>query len=178
MRAADSKRLVIDASVAHAAGGMDAVSPTSRLCRDFLRAVLRICHRVVLTPAIREEWSRHQSSYTSEWRYSMAARRKTCVLPDAQPSRIRRKAVGTTTSDKDREALLKDFHLVSAALATDYIVISLDSNARRLFCIASTKAGELRNVMWVDPSAPEDALEEWLDNGAEPDEQRCLGYQQ
>ena len=45
-----SKRLVIDASVARAAGGEDATYPISVSCRDFLKAVLDLSHRVVMTP--------------------------------------------------------------------------------------------------------------------------------
>ena len=56
-----SKRLVIDASVARAAGGEDATFPISVYCRDFLQAVLDISHRVVMTPDIRDEWNKHQS---------------------------------------------------------------------------------------------------------------------
>jgi len=40
-----SKRLVIDADVARAAGGKDAKYPKPKHCRDFLEAVRVICHR-------------------------------------------------------------------------------------------------------------------------------------
>ncbi|MGA9382780.1 MAG: hypothetical protein WBV73_28800 [Phormidium sp.] len=62
-----SKLLVIDASVARAAGGESAKSPTSKYCRDFLLAVLDISHRVVMTPDIRKEWDKHQSSFARTW---------------------------------------------------------------------------------------------------------------
>lgn len=44
-----SKRLVIDASVARSAGKKDATDPRSVRCRDFLKTVLEISHRVVMT---------------------------------------------------------------------------------------------------------------------------------
>jgi hypothetical protein len=50
-----SKRLVIDASVARSAGGETAVFPTSKHCRDFLRATLETGHCVVMTPVIRSD---------------------------------------------------------------------------------------------------------------------------
>lgn len=178
MHAGNSKRLVIDASVAHAAGGKDAVFPASKLCRDFLGAVLRICHRVVFTPAIREEWNRHQSGYASEWRTSMAARRKTCILPDVQRPGIRRKAADTTTSDKDRGALLKDFRLISAALDSDHTIVSLDETARGLFSAASQATGELRNLVWANPSVVTEDLISWLQDGAPAEANRRLGHQQ
>jgi hypothetical protein len=71
---ADSKLLVIDASVAHAAGWSD--HPDSSAGRHFLRAVLDVCHQMVLTPEVAEEWRRHQSKYTRTWRTEMYARKK------------------------------------------------------------------------------------------------------
>ncbi len=54
-----SKRLVVDASVAGAAGAAEhALSKTSR---DFLQEVLTICHQIVMTPRILAEWKRHRS---------------------------------------------------------------------------------------------------------------------
>jgi hypothetical protein len=73
-----SKRLVIDASVARAAGGEDATYPISVYCRDFLEAVLDLSHRVVMTPDIRDEWNKHQSRYACIWRRQMVAKKKLC----------------------------------------------------------------------------------------------------
>ena len=56
MDRAKSKRLVIDADVLHSAGGEEATHSTAKRCRDFLKAVLTICHRVVRTPDIDKEW--------------------------------------------------------------------------------------------------------------------------
>src|SRR5215471_15279536 len=86
-----SKRLVIDASVARAAGGEDADSPTAKYCRDFLKAVLSICHHVVMTPEISEEWKQHQSRFTSQWRVSMEARKKVERIESALNRRFREK---------------------------------------------------------------------------------------
>jgi hypothetical protein len=71
-----SRRLVIDASVARSSGGEAATYPTSKHCRDFLKATLKICHRVVMTPDIMEEWRAHQSGFARRWRVSMEARKK------------------------------------------------------------------------------------------------------
>ena len=58
-----SRRLVIDASVVHAAGPEGATFPTSKNCRDFLKAVLTICHNVVMTPEIGKEFESITSIY-------------------------------------------------------------------------------------------------------------------
>ena len=71
-----SKRIVIDASIARSAGGEDVKKPMSSDCRKFLMAILNICHHIVLTKDISKEWNKHQSNFTRKWRKSMAARKK------------------------------------------------------------------------------------------------------
>ena len=70
-----SRMLVIDASIAMAAGERS-MHPTSRNCREFLQAVLAVCHRMVLTKPIQEEWNEHQSAFARRWRTAMMARKK------------------------------------------------------------------------------------------------------
>jgi len=69
-----SRRIVVDASVARSAG--ETSHPDSVLCREFLLAILKICHRVVLTPEIEREWRRHASRFSLRWLASMRSRRK------------------------------------------------------------------------------------------------------
>ena len=57
----DSKRLVIDASIARSAGGSKATVACSTHCRDFLKSVLEICHRIVMTPEMMSEKKNTQS---------------------------------------------------------------------------------------------------------------------
>jgi len=57
-----SRRIVVDASVARSAGETSHLD--SVLCREFLQAMLKICHRVVLTPEIEREWRKHASRCT------------------------------------------------------------------------------------------------------------------
>jgi hypothetical protein len=68
-----SRRLVIDADVARSAGGEQATHPRSKHCRDFPRAVLEICHRLVLTPLTGDEWKRHRSRFAATWLGQMYA---------------------------------------------------------------------------------------------------------
>jgi hypothetical protein len=103
--AAVSRRLVIDASVASAAG--QTMAPASRRCREFLQAFLCISHRAAMTPLLREEWKRHQSLFARARLAAVTSEGKVQAVPDA-----------------GRGALVK------AALATDKIVVSLDDTAR------------------------------------------------
>jgi hypothetical protein len=68
-----SKRIVVDASVARSAG--QSQHPTSSACRDVLDSMLSICHRVVFTQAILDEWAAHQSRYAVQWLAAMKSKR-------------------------------------------------------------------------------------------------------
>ncbi len=170
-----SKRLVIDASVARSAGGPEASVPESARCRDLLMAVKRICHRLVYTRVIAEEWRRHRSAFSQQWLLSMFAHRK--VVRDDVPLdrrlRSRVRAAFSTTTDAD--AAEKDCHLIEAALAFDQVVLSRDDTARLLFEAIAASVGEIRHLAWVNPSAQSENAIEWLEDGAPAEGLRCLG---
>src|SRR5258708_17584182 len=123
------KRIVVDASVARAAGGEDATFPQSKHCRDLLTTILNVCHGAVITPPIRDEWNKHQSIFALQWRRQMISRKK-LILIEVNANKELRSKVTANTSEKDQVTMLKDFHLLEAALATDQIVISLDNKVR------------------------------------------------
>src|SRR6266568_2952163 len=108
MPAKVSRRLVIDASVARAAGGEGTTHPTSKHCRDLLQAVLTICHRVVLTPDITQEWNTHQSRFARLWRVSMVARKKIYHANTAIDQELHHKIESSTVSARAQEAMRKD----------------------------------------------------------------------
>jgi len=177
MPAKISRRLVIDASIAHASGGEEATFPTSKNCRDFLIAVRAIGHRAVMTFAITAEWNNHQSHFARRWRRSMEARKQTMRVSVPADSKLREKIKRIAASDVAREAMLKDLHLVEAAQATDQTVASLDENVRSLFVSASRSAGELKSIVWVNPDKTKEQVLAWLKNGAKPEKKRTLGLQ-
>jgi hypothetical protein len=76
-----------------------------------------------------------------------------------------------------RDAMLKDIHLIEAALKADKIVVSMDEAVRRYFHEATQKVGELRLIVWVNPCESEETPLEWLKDGAELERDRLLGYQ-
>lgn len=158
MLQAPSRLLVIDASVARAAGlSEDAVSSASR---HFLNLVLDICHRMVLTEPIRDEWRRHQSKFAKQWRLSMYAKKKIVLLPSDDDPRLTRRILDATHPN-DHPAALKDIPLLVAARHADRIVVSRDDNARVMFHIR-----ELGAIMWVNPITEPDRVREWLEQGA------------
>ena len=171
-----SKRLVIDASVARSSGGENAVHPTSKHCRDFLSATLKVGHQAVMTEAIREEWKRHQSGFARRWRVAMMARRKLHIIEVAPDDNLREKISRVAARTQDGEAMLKDAHLIEAAIATDRIVISLDETARVLYIAAALRVGEIRRILWANPDKIEEACIGWLEGGARNERRRQLGF--
>ena len=170
-----SRRLVIDASVARSSGREDATYPISKHCRDFLMATLTICHRVVMTPDIMEEWHHHRSGFARTWLASMMARKKCAFVELPRDDNLRSKIERAAIGEQDRAAMLKDSHLIEAAMTTDQIVVSLDEAARGLFAQASQSVGELKSVTWVNPDRLDEQPIRWLENGAKSEKNRLLG---
>jgi hypothetical protein len=112
-----SQSLVIDASVAQAAGPQGATHPTAKHCRDFLLVAEEVCHRMVFTPAVEEEWNEHQSGFARRWRRSMFARKKIDRFEAPADTAFRGQLERVATTEKQKEAMLKDAHLIEAARA-------------------------------------------------------------
>jgi hypothetical protein len=168
------RRIVIDASVARASGPPDAVHPTGQQCRACLTQVLQICHHVVMTEALRGEWGRHQSRFARGWLLQMYSRRKVAQLDVAEDGALRRQVSESVAHADDTLAMLKDCHLLEAALATDRIVLSLDESARGLFADFSAHHDLAGRVVWVNPTQPNEQSETWLADGARAETARTL----
>lgn len=185
MSTKNSKRLVIDASVLTASGDENATFPTSRNCHEFLKNVLQICHRAVITKALETEWNDHKSRFGQAWRSQMDRKGKLISIQMLDNAELREKiylsdVILEGLSDKQRWEVRKDIHLLEAALATDKIIVSMDDNtARRFFTQAAKEVeelSELKMIAWVNPDKPEESPIEWLRSGANPDAERLLGF--
>ncbi len=176
VRANASKRVVIDASVASAAGGEEATFPTSKPCRDFLRAFLDTSHSVVMTSEIRDEWNRHQSGFARAWRSSMVSRRRMTTLDPTIDENLLRRIENSSPHENPRAAMRKDFRLIAAAFAADKIIASLDEEARSLFDSATTSVAALKAIAWINPDIMEEGCAAWLQSGAKHERKRLLGY--
>lgn len=181
MATEESKRLVIDASVAHAAGEKEG---TSINCRNFLIAVRESCHRLVMTPEIIDEWQRRNdergkkpSRFILTWLAEMTEREKVEVYRDIPNyEELSSKIEEAIDINQGLQAALKDFILIKAALVTDRIIVSLDEKSRKPFKIAAVQVDELKNIVWVNPNKiEEEAPIDWLEKGAEAESDRLLG---
>jgi hypothetical protein len=169
-----SAALVIDASIARAAGETE--HPVSSACRSFLQEVLEICHRVVMTREISEEWKKHRSNFAYRWRASMTARKKVAHPGPVVNQELRGAIQSLDLTDAVRQAILKDIHLVEAAFATGQIVASLDETVRGYLRQISGSVRSLRTVVWVNPTNDDEHATDWLRQGANADEERQLGF--
>lgn len=171
-----SKLLVIDASVARAAGSEGATNPTAANCREFLKQALAICHRLAWTQEISDEWRRHQSNFTRKWRVAMVSRKKVVQIDTGSLGKTEDSILQLATSAKGREIIEKDLPLVAAALASDKTIISLDDEARNQFEMIAARSGPLRRIAWVNPDGPTDTdVDRWLKSGAKPTQTIMLG---
>jgi len=173
-----SRALVVDASVARSSGGEEATYPTSKNCRDCLKTIAILSHRVVMSRPILDEWNKHKSGFASTWLVSMTAKRRVLrIEPEPMDEAARLKISRTAESQKQMEAMLKDIHLIEAALAADNTVIALDEIVRALFGTACLAVGQMKNIVWINPDKPEEQISIWLENGVEPEKSRQLGFQ-
>ena len=175
MKTGKSKRLVIDASVARASGGV-ATHPEAKRCRDFLLKVSSLSYKIMMTPEIICEWNRRQSPFARRWRVSMATSNKVCgVKKSPVDEEFRNKIEDAAEQENQIPVMRKDFHLLEAARISDQTIISLEKRARRHFAYAAQHVDEIQDIVWVNPERTEE--EEpivWLQNGAPPEECRKL----
>lgn len=175
--------LVIDASIARAAGTTDA--PLSTRCREFMEAMLATgALRCVLTPALLEEWGRHASIYSTRWRAAMYSRRRVRNLSSVHDDGLRRNlercARGIAGKDPTQlhgiqSALAKDAHLLEAAIAAKGAVASLDDTVRRHFGVCAQDHRGLRIIPWINPANPHEDAVTWVRSGAPAERSRTLG---
>jgi hypothetical protein len=167
------RRLVIDADIGGAAG--DQADGSSHHCAAFLDAVRDMGHAAVMTVALLAEWRRRRSRGAARWLRSMYAARKVIELPEP-PDELLRDLIGRNAPEPSVAVImLKDCHLIEAALATDRRVVSKDDRARGHFGRAATTVMLLQRICWVNPTIVDEQPLDWLHQGAPLDRHRLLG---
>jgi hypothetical protein len=117
-----------------------------------------------MTAELGGEWDKHQSLFALKWRARMRRQAKIVDIVDVDNANVR-------TQVTMSPAVMKDLHLVEAALATDKLVVSLDDRARAELRVEATK-----DVTWVNAVADGGHAIYWLRTGANPVERWKLGY--
>ena len=175
--------LVVDADIAQATGGKNAIHPTPVRCREFLREIYKLGHKVIFTDDILAEWKKHQSQYAQDWYLEMSTSGKIHRIKGDSRDTDLREAILEIIEEDARHIVEKDLHLIDAAKLADEIVASMDKVMRNHLRRAAIKIDALKTIVWVNPKPPEKEDEEdekciiWLREGAHSEEIRCLAYQ-
>jgi hypothetical protein len=170
-----SRRLVIDASVARSA--TLAENPTSISCRRFLEVLLNVCHKVVLSREIEQEWQDvalriHNRAdevrvrFLKNWMLAMGRKGKLLRPAIGRDAALRSKINHLGLPGSSRQEIEEDLHLVEAALAHDRIVVSRDDSVHELLRSITGNCVEIRKVVWCNPVTLADEVLVWLSNGA------------
>lgn len=160
-----SRRIVVDTSIARAAGPEDATHTTSINCRDFLKAMLNFKHQLVMTPDLAEEWRKHSSKFAVSWRKSMYARKLACFQKVNTDADLSGRIASCCADVGVRDAVLKDYLLIEASLCTDQTISSLDDLVRGYFAAICHSVGEIGEIQWINPDR-DGGAKEWLIAGA------------
>lgn len=160
-----SRRIVVDTNVARSAS--ESQHPVSDACRQVLEAMMLNQHRVVLSATQYWEWQKHQSGYAKAWLTRMMGKKLHVVLTPEPDSGLTDSIHELECTDKARAEMLKDVHLLESALATDYAVISQETNVLALFTTHAQPLRIPRPVAWVNPTEDTPNCITWLKAGAE-----------
>ncbi len=165
-----SRVLVVDASVVRAAGSLEAIEPVPAICRDLLQTILEVCHRACISDELREEWRRHLSRFSRTWLRSMYARRKIITVPTEPDAGLEENFLQVRgLSENEQQALIKDMHLVKAAIAYDKIIMSLDDRTHRILRKIADQNPGLVDLSWINPTTNFKLTKEWLHETAAAD---------
>ena len=144
------------------------------MCEKFLESIRVICHQVVVTGPVEEEWDRHNSRWASRWRTEMDDSEKVLRPDVCQDAELRSEIKALVASSSEITIYLEDdAHLVEACREGDLIIASGDKRARRGFARCASSVGWLGEVVWVNPVTDTD-LVDWLKRGAPSEESRRL----
>lgn len=159
--------IVVDCSIAQAAGSVESEHPCGIRCRDFLMKLRGRNHRLAWSNKIAEEWNKHRSKFATEWLFAM---HRLDNVRDVQSSLQLTEAIVDSELDQGiKDALIKDSHLVEVALETDKRIGSLDDKARSYFSILSQSVQAIGDILWTNPVNEHEEATKWLEVGA-PDQ--------
>lgn len=164
--------VVVDASVARAAG--ETIHPTSKSCRDFMIEFRNTKNKIVMSNKIFEEWKKHQSRFALQWRANLIASKRWIKVDDVEIEAIRECLELKAPSQKAKNEILKDLHLVEAAIQTDKLIVSCDNKMRVLLSKLTNDSKELNDIVWVNPVNDNENAVEWVKQGCANEAERQL----
>lgn len=163
MAKSNTTQLVVDANIAKAAGLTE--HPTSIHSRKFLESVRDLRCSLGFSPDLTAEWDKHQSIFSSQWRSAMESKGLLIDLDPPEIKELRDVLFEATELPLRRTELMKDAHLIEAALIFGKRIASNERVAREWFAKISQLL-TMGNLCWVNPDQDCDEVLKWLQQGA------------
>jgi hypothetical protein len=124
----NSKQIVVDANVARGSSNDRMFNPVSGNLgaqnRQCLQAIWEEKHLAVFNLTLRQEWNRHASSHAKGWLRNMEQKNRIAQEDGERFAVLADPAGACLSSEGERAALAKDFHLIQSALATGQLILS------------------------------------------------------
>ncbi|SEH04160.1 hypothetical protein [Candidatus Venteria ishoeyi] len=152
---------VIDADIAHSSGTTE--HPISRSCRLFLDFVRKQGYFIVMNKELMNEWNQHKSIYAKKWLVSMYARKKIIRHNDGKFD-FEQKIASSSLRNKQKNAALKDIHLLNASRSYGKTIASGDDAAREIYVILAASHKEIAEFLWVNPKNISETLIDYIEN--------------
>lgn len=138
---------VIDADIAMSAG--ESKHPISSTSRKLLEEVSKSDGYVCYCKELSDEWKKHNSYYAKLWRTSMVAKRRQKMLVIENEARD---FLLEMDKSKERDAAIKDSHLIDLAIKADKVIFSNDKKAKAAFSNLLDKRSNFKGIYWISPS--------------------------
>ena len=125
---------------------------------------------------IEAEWLKHRSTFALQWLTSMQNLRKLRIVDDSVAIEFQQQIERCSKDAGVVAAILKDAHLVVAALRSDGRVASLDDTVRGHLGRCLTDDPGIASILWVNPTIVEETPIDWLNEGSPDEVRRNLRY--
>lgn len=154
---------IVDTCVAASVG--DPTSPRYQTARDVVDFLKSGPVGICMTDELLIEWRKHASRYMTRWLASMVSRGRTRHEIDKRVNGYRR-ALLKIPENQGRAAIVKDAHLVEAAILHGLGIISLDDRQRKLLRRFVASYELVGKVQWFNPVDQHSECLRWLKDGA------------
>ena len=172
MAKSKNRQIVVDASVASAAGTSE--NPVSIDCRSFLMEFRDASCFGVMYAELKREWDDHSSGFAADWLASMIGAKRIVFIQREAKLELKTKLGSVCLTKNENNHWTKDFHLICACLQTGKSIASRDRKAEAVFRKLAASVQTLHKIEWFDPERDAAHTQRWL-QGKNPQKlQFCL----
>ena len=160
------RNLVVDTCVALSAGNKSE-APQSRYSRDALYAIRDYPgHKLVFNAALSREWKNRAGRLAIQFLTYMVQHRRVLYVSDEAFKGVMRGCEHHFADENEKAAFAKDSHVVSAALASDRIIISNEVRLRAQLIQVTYRHPAITAIVWANPSLEGEDCAKWILAGA------------